>query len=1636
MVKGRLRLNGEDKTGLEVIGRKKIPKKSETLHGTDINTYTMARSGGDALRIRESRRVLFFERGEKFSQCKETSEVRADFTKCKVDKFDTCKSCWVDNIPLCPVFSPTKEEFEDPLTYIQSIAPVASKYGICKIISPLVASVTAGMVLMKEKPGFKFTTRVQPLRLANWDSEDRVTFLMSGRHYSFRDYERIANKIFTKKFSSTGNLPSKFVEEGFWHEISSGKTTTVEYACDIEGSAFSSSENDPLGTSKSNLKHLSRLPNSTLRLLETAIPGVTDPMLYIGMLFSMFAWHVEDHSLYSMNYHHCGAPKTWYGVPGHSAPDFENVVREHVYDKELLLNEDENAAYDLLIGKTTMFPPKILSEHGVPVYKAVQKPGEFVITFPRAYHAGFSHGFNCGEAVNFATIDWFPMGALACKRYELLNRMPLLPHEELLCKEAMLLSEKASSFSCEAEKKSSVNSVGQQYVKVAFVRLMRFQHLVRWSLKKLGAQSTFIMGHPSTFICNLCKHSCYVAFITCECHFQPVCLNHATQARECTCGSAGTVFIRDNLLEMEAAAQKFEDEQGILEEALKELGRDDSYVEQRSLSYNKHDGYIPYCDINSSDKLGQELSKSISEEQASSTKYGLCDNIINGDNGSNCAPLCHRKSSLECTVSSGVEGSHSAGASIVKGQIHASRSSFVLSVKKVHDKFCSCFGCVKKGSDLQHISSKSISVKRRILDNTNSGSEGLLARNKSTSKESFQDHVGSKTSSTGDQSENDSDSEAFIVKRRRIVTQKGILVQNITNLENSKQPLAGTSSTKCMVSKSAGALEHRGRIFSACQTSDGRHVLLLSDIFHELEVKDSAVPKVLNGWQSKGISRGLDLKAHRVDIQCTSSIEMVKDYARWGLSCQGCIWLKQILPKAEACKLEQLIESVFGKSASTINSSVHAEKSKETSSISSRKGAYDTMNEANSEIAKSSGTKYNTGSLKASLKYNCFSEIKNGNTHGKESHVRGPQEIEYYDSKQENEYNQKTNKAHSLSFVNLQEQSAICNPVSKHSPQMACPANEEIAKRVEGSLRKGTCGHSGIETNKRVLRVSRLKVKGPSLPGSSKALSSVESEVHHTNSTFDIIQAANSSSNNITSIPKSNLSMEDNGLQISTQDYNICSDSQSPMQEYLDTNKSKVKNGNEEPRKLRSINNLPVDFNSEATSNVPEYLTFDHIGKEKSFQNLQGVIHQEGPTEAILKSVRDSHSKVLGPTSSKDLHKGQSISNNYHTALERECSIADSGDSGILLRISSGLIVPTAPCGIQNSNTGFISSENVINKLVASVADLVDGSNIENTRRGNEDLQNQSNIPRSEDSAERPAIEKLPKRMESLDKRVTEVSHHNFFNTEDSMKSPRIGFPEDLLEMEDSMKQENSFIQSTHSGYFCQANEQEVSSRSRDLNDKVGLGRQSRSYRNSLRDVTQVAPDEGQNSRGRSENSVGGRCVLSTRPITNNRVSFFNSLDVQHQTESVGSFLSWHTNLISLSAQAGDINSKGREGSFVLLNEDKNNSHTNYLAHHSNLDCTKEIKGPNEVIADDHPLHICSAQCYRPHQRDDFQTYGNKKEEKMDYNYLNDLPQVRDTFLSSEAGETSNDSQTNSAIRNKLDCIQNQILIEKDGCQF
>ncbi|KAL9999381.1 putative transcription factor & chromatin remodeling JUMONJI family [Helianthus debilis subsp. tardiflorus] len=593
MGEGRICFSREAK--LEFLKHKRLQRiKAGAINDSANVMNLMTRSSGDALRGSVSCGVRSFVNTDVSAQSGGAVYGRDAISNQKVEKFDATDLDWTDKMPECPVYYPSKEQFEDPLAYLQKIAPDASKYGICKIVSPLSASVPAGVVLMKEKAGFRFTTRVQPLRLAEWNTEDKVTFYMSGRNYTFRDFEKMANKVFTRRYYSSGCLPATYLEKEFWGEIASGKTESVEYACDVDGSAFSSSPTDELGNSNWNLKKVARLSRSILRLLETTIPGVTEPMLYIGMLFSMFAWHVEDQYLYSINYHHCGAAKTWYGVPGHAALDFEKVVRQKVYNQDILSTEGEDGAFDVLLGKTTLFPPNVLSQHGVPVYKAVQKPGEYVVTFPRAYHAGFSHGFNCGEAVNFAIGDWFPLGSLATRRYSLLNRTPVIPHEELLCKEAMLIS----SATAYKDSDCSVDIASKLCIKASFMNLIRFQHRARWCLMRSRRCMGVSQHSHGTILCSVCKHDCYVAYINCNCYLHPVCLRHELKSLDLPCGTNFTLSVRDELFDMETTSKMFEEDNDITNEVKRQFRNEsDTILLSKLYPLAENDGYSLYCKI-------------------------------------------------------------------------------------------------------------------------------------------------------------------------------------------------------------------------------------------------------------------------------------------------------------------------------------------------------------------------------------------------------------------------------------------------------------------------------------------------------------------------------------------------------------------------------------------------------------------------------------------------------------------------------------------------------------------------------------------------------------------------------------------------------------------------------------------------------------------------------------------------------------------------------------------------------------------------------------------------------------------------------------------------------------------------------
>ncbi|KAF9565311.1 hypothetical protein EC968_004173 [Mortierella alpina] len=189
----------------------------------------------------------------------------------------------------------------------------------------------------------------------------------------------------------------KEVERNYWRNL-----TFVQpmYGADMSGSLFDER------TTSWNTQCLGDL----LSKIDQNLPGVNTPYLYFGMWKATFAWHVEDMDLYSINYLHFGAPKQWYCIRPEHSSRFECIAQG-------IFSSDYKNCPQFLRHKTYLLSPSKLATDGVPVNRLVQHEGEFVLTFPFAYHSGYNLGFNCAESINFALSDWIPIGrkAESCK---------------------------------------------------------------------------------------------------------------------------------------------------------------------------------------------------------------------------------------------------------------------------------------------------------------------------------------------------------------------------------------------------------------------------------------------------------------------------------------------------------------------------------------------------------------------------------------------------------------------------------------------------------------------------------------------------------------------------------------------------------------------------------------------------------------------------------------------------------------------------------------------------------------------------------------------------------------------------------------------------------------------------------------------------------------------------------------------------------------------------------------------------------------------------------------------------------------------------------------------------------------------
>ncbi|CAD6198202.1 unnamed protein product [Caenorhabditis auriculariae] len=269
-------------------------------------------------------------------------------------------------------FYPTLEEFRDFVGYVKKIESVGAhtKCGICKIVPPegWTPRPTLGNSF-SDLEDFEINSPVKET------IEGRSgVFMKQNRVYrkkmTVRDFRKLAQSATFK--NPKPHLSGIDLETEFFKNINFGEPI---YGADTEGSIYEENVDE------FNMNRLKTI------LDDTKIDGKV----------------IKDMDLYSINYLHHGAPKYWFAISSESADRFERLMIQ-------LFPEYNSSCNAFLRHKHFIITPSLLRAHNIPYGTMIQRPNEFIITFPKGYHMGFNTGYNIAESTNFAMDRWIDFG--------------------------------------------------------------------------------------------------------------------------------------------------------------------------------------------------------------------------------------------------------------------------------------------------------------------------------------------------------------------------------------------------------------------------------------------------------------------------------------------------------------------------------------------------------------------------------------------------------------------------------------------------------------------------------------------------------------------------------------------------------------------------------------------------------------------------------------------------------------------------------------------------------------------------------------------------------------------------------------------------------------------------------------------------------------------------------------------------------------------------------------------------------------------------------------------------------------------------------------------------------------------------
>ncbi|KAB2021842.1 hypothetical protein ES319_D07G168600v1 [Gossypium barbadense] len=401
-----------------------------------------------------------------------------------------------DVLEEAPVFRPSEEEFSDTLKYIESIRLKAEPYGLCRIIPP---PSWQPPCLIKEKSIWEYSKFVAEIQQFDRSPAQSEMGKEPGLEFTLKRFKKHADDFIQHYFffKDVGHVNCKREElsvesiEGEYRKIvenPSGKLEVLYGDLDTAtfGSGFPIASNTGESCNKYirsswNLNNAPKLPGSLLSFESDKNSSVSVPHLRIGMCFSSLYW-------------------------------------------------------------ITRLSPFVFKSKGVPVYRIIQYPREFVLVFPGAYHSTFDCGFNVAEAVTFAPLDWLPHGQNAVALYQSQGRKTSISFDKLLigaAREAvkaqweLILLKKNTIDNLRWKGYCGKNGILTETLKSRVKQEgMRREYLCSTFQTKRKDKN---FNSTSKRECSICYFDLHLSAVHCSCSSDRyLCLNHAKRLCSCT----------------------------------------------------------------------------------------------------------------------------------------------------------------------------------------------------------------------------------------------------------------------------------------------------------------------------------------------------------------------------------------------------------------------------------------------------------------------------------------------------------------------------------------------------------------------------------------------------------------------------------------------------------------------------------------------------------------------------------------------------------------------------------------------------------------------------------------------------------------------------------------------------------------------------------------------------------------------------------------------------------------------------------------------------------------------------------------------------------------------------------------------